>query len=118
MDRTVRYLHKFEQIAGELRDAADDVEKHLVSLRDAADEPYRALRARHEEFMRCGIHKEVIDDLTSLVGDVVGEVQRDESSIDRKALESDMLAANEHAIRLCAALLAVTQLLTAKKDQR
>jgi len=110
MSNAVRYLHRLEQIAGELRDEADSMEKFAAQLDDdvadgkCADE----LQAQYHEFMTHSATHDVIMRLNELTD----SMRSDEGLQPDVMLEEDLINANQHAMRLCTAMLTVSKVLS------
>ena len=109
MRRSIRYMHALEQIAGELRDAADELEEFLGQLRKAklARVSVDELRATYHEFIQHSSMSDVIDRLSALTD----RMKHDEELEPDHKLEPDMINANQHAVRLCEGMLAISKVL-------
>jgi hypothetical protein len=110
MSRGTRYLHDLEQIAGELRDTADEMEAFVERLQKdkIALVPLVELRAKYHEF----IHHSTTTDGIQRLNRLTESMKLDEELEPEHQLEHDMINANQHALRLCSAMLAVSKMLT------
>jgi len=109
MNRAVRYLHALEQIAGELRDSADELERFLERLQKdkLARVPTEELRATYHEF----IHHSTMSDVIERLNELTHRMKNDEELEPDHCLEPDMINANQHALRLCEGMLAISKIL-------
>lgn len=108
MNRYIRYQHQLSQLSVEIRNAADDLEAFQLRLEKdkIAKVPLPELQAKWLVYVACHHTAEVIDPLRSLAD----TIQADEE-ISTDQLTQDMLMANQHALRLCSAVLATSKLL-------
>ncbi len=109
MNRAVRYLHALEQIAGELRDTADELaEFHGRLWRDKlARVSTEDLRATYHEY----IHHSTMSDVIERLNELTHTMQNDEELEPDHSLEPDMINANQHALRLCNSMLNISKIL-------
>jgi len=109
MNKHLRYLHELEQLSTELRDAADELEECFASLqrRKLAGELPAELKASHSEFIK---HSQTLDVIGRL-NKLAQRMNDDEELTPAHKLEPDMINANQHALRMCTAMLDITKLL-------
>jgi len=109
MGEETKYLHRIEQIGAELRSCANSMEglEHNVRMYQHNPAHKPKLKAVYEEYMRHHPTHSVIEDLHELVR----ELKQKGDQVDREVLNADLTAANEHAVRLCHAMLNITKLL-------
>ena len=109
MSNKMHYLQSLEQLSMELRDAADEMEAALTDLtkRKMAAEPLDELKASHSEFLQHSTTTDAIARLNKLA-----QRMRDDDDLPpQHGLEADMISANDHALRMCTAMLDITKLL-------
>jgi hypothetical protein len=108
MNKAVRYIHALEQIAGELRDEADEMERLLDRLRRQriANTPRVELRAQYDEYLKVSGTRDAIGRLNTLTE----SMKNDEELMPEHSLEGDMIAANRHALRLCNAMFNIARI--------